>query len=146
MSSHYLDTSALVKQYRIEQGTPRVQTLFEDKESPLYISELALVEAASAFQRLKRRGEITEEAMKDALEKFDNDALTRLNIIDVKHELIEQAKSLVLQHDLRTLDALQLATALSLKDQPPVFVAADDRLLEAAQPNGLSILNPTLMP
>jgi uncharacterized protein len=142
MSSYFLDTSALVKRYHIEQGTAKVKPLFDDAENTLYISELALVESASAFQRRKNRGEMSTQAMSDALEKFDGDAINYLVVIGISRDLIERAKSLVLQHGLRTLDALQLAAALSLKPRVPVFVSADANLLSAAQANGLESLNP----
>jgi hypothetical protein len=45
---------------------------------------------------------------------------------------------------LRTLDALQLSVALSLKSQQQLdyFLCADPRLCEAAQQEGLSVINP----
>ena len=45
---------------------------------------------------------------------------------------------------LRTLDALQLAAALWLKDQQQLdhFLCADHRLCEGAQQEGLSVINP----
>ena len=49
----FLDTSALVKHYRAEQGTARVDALF-DRENDLAISELSLVELVSALQRVRK--------------------------------------------------------------------------------------------
>ena len=45
---------------------------------------------------------------------------------------------------VRTLDALQLSTALWLKSQQQLdhFLCADPRLCEAAQQEGLSVINP----
>jgi hypothetical protein len=45
---------------------------------------------------------------------------------------------------LRTLDALQLSAALWLKSQQQLdhFLCADPRLGEAAQQEGLSVVNP----
>lgn len=44
---------------------------------------------------------------------------------------------------LRSLDALHLATALSVKDEIGVFVAYDNRLAEAARKRGLPVSQPT---
>lgn len=43
---------------------------------------------------------------------------------------------------LRSLDALHLATALSVSDEIGVFVAYDNRLAEAAKKRGLPVVQP----
>lgn len=42
----------------------------------------------------------------------------------------------------RTLDAIHIATALSLGEDLGVFVAYDERLLEAARTHGLPVASP----
>lgn len=44
---------------------------------------------------------------------------------------------------LRSLDALHLATALSVRDEIGVFVAYDNRLAEAAKKRGLPVAQPS---
>ncbi|MBI3914703.1 MAG: type II toxin-antitoxin system VapC family toxin [Chloroflexi bacterium] len=142
MTTLFLDTSVIVKHYRAEQGTANVDALFHDADNSLHISEIALVEFASALQRLKNSGEITDDALAEAQGKFDADVEQRLVLIDLNRSLIVQAKSLVKEHGLRTLDALHLASSLHIKAKSPVFVSADSSLIKAAQANGLQILNP----
>jgi hypothetical protein len=48
MLRYFLDTSALVKRYRNEQGTDRVDVLFAEPGAILIVSRLGLVEAVSA--------------------------------------------------------------------------------------------------
>ncbi|MBK5306415.1 MAG: type II toxin-antitoxin system VapC family toxin [Frankiaceae bacterium] len=43
---------------------------------------------------------------------------------------------------VRTLDALHLATALSIAERPSAFIAYDDRLLKAARQAGLAVEQP----
>ncbi len=43
---------------------------------------------------------------------------------------------------LRTLDAIHLATALSMGDDPEAFITYDDRLAAAAQGLKLRVLQP----
>lgn len=43
---------------------------------------------------------------------------------------------------LRSLDAIQLAAALSIGDYPEAFVTSDDRLANAARALGLKVLTP----
>lgn len=44
--------------------------------------------------------------------------------------------------DLRSLDAIHLATALSIGDYPEALVTYDDRLAAAARASGLTVLQP----
>jgi len=43
---------------------------------------------------------------------------------------------------LRSLDALHLATALSVRDEIGLFVSYDERLAEAAADQGLTVAQP----
>lgn len=45
--------------------------------------------------------------------------------------------------ELRTLDALHLATALSIKDDVGAFITYDERLATAAARHGLSVSRPS---
>ena len=44
--------------------------------------------------------------------------------------------------ELRSLDAIHLATALSIRDEIGAFVAYDERLIAAATRTGFSVLSP----
>lgn len=136
------DTSALVKRYHIEPGSDKVDEIFEDTDNVLVISELALVEVTSALLRKRNRGEITASAMKNALAQFARDVLSELIVADLTSNIVRQARELVLAHNLKTLDALQLAFALEFQVLKPIFVCADARLRDAAQAAGLTVLNP----
>jgi hypothetical protein len=59
MADRYFDTSAAVKHYRVEVGTPRVDALLAEAGSSSWISTLALVEIDSMLARLVRMGQIT---------------------------------------------------------------------------------------
>jgi predicted nucleic acid-binding protein len=146
MFFYFFDTSALVKRYHRESGSDRVNAIFDDQGNVLIVSELAIVEVASALQRKRYRGEITVQAMNDALAQFDNAVLNDLIVAGFRSGFIQQARDLVWQHGLRTLDALQLTTALEFRALAPVFVCTDDRLCRVAGNVGLTILNPEATP
>jgi predicted nucleic acid-binding protein len=61
---------------------------------------------------------------------------------------MDKASALVARHVLRALDAVQLASALELRDGlaadalPLSFLSADDRLLDAARQEHLQAQNP----
>ncbi|OGO38873.1 MAG: hypothetical protein A2Z03_04475 [Chloroflexi bacterium RBG_16_56_8] len=142
MSFYFFDTSALVKHYRSEIGSERVNKLFADANSMVFVSELAIVEIASSFQRLKNRGEIDEDTMNKALARFNFDTTGSLVVLGFRSDAIQVARQLVLDYKLRTLDALQMASALAFKLLSLVFVCADSNLLNAAKANGFLALNP----
>jgi predicted nucleic acid-binding protein len=76
MAFYFFDTSALVKRYHQEPGSQRVNAIFGDQDNALIISELAIVELASALQRKQNRDEITIQALHDALAHFAREVLS----------------------------------------------------------------------
>src|SRR5690606_12513901 len=64
------------------------------------------------------------------------------------HRAQDLIRSYGLARQIRTLDALQLAVALHLHQAAPLdhFVCADQRLCDLATREGLSVINPELVP
>ena len=60
----------------------------------------------------------------------------------IDHAIVEQA-AILIPRDLRSLDALHLASALSLSNELTDFVAYDIRLCSAAMNAGLPVKSPT---
>jgi len=59
VSNYYLDTSALVKRYIDETGSAWLRALVDPALSPvLVVSQLLIVEMASAFNRRLREGTV----------------------------------------------------------------------------------------
>lgn len=141
---YFFDTSALVKRYHVEIGSDKVDKVFNDEDGIFLISELAIVELASALQRKKSRGEITATDMNNTLARFAESVLRNLIVVGFRSGFIQRARDLVLKHDLRTLDAFQLAAALEFEPLSPIFVCADDRLSDVARTVGFTVLNPRL--
>ena len=106
-------------------------------------------EMESAFATKIRTGEIDSEAAPIARRRLESD-LGRRNILKaaVGDEHFEIARRLPIRYgadrSLRTLDALQLSVAAGLRraGYPPIFVAADRRLCEVAEPEGFQVTNP----
>ncbi len=59
---YFFDTSALVKLYHQEGGTEQVEEIFRQVETPIIISELAIVELHTTLARKVRMGDITAQA------------------------------------------------------------------------------------
>jgi predicted nucleic acid-binding protein len=69
-------------------------------------------------------------------------ALDAVALVPLDAPVLETAAGLE-PHELRTLDALHLATALSLVDDIGVVLAYDERLAGAARDAGLVVRSPT---
>jgi predicted nucleic acid-binding protein len=151
MAEHFYDTSAAVKRYRTEAGTPKVDSLLADPASRHYLSTLGVVEVHSAFGRLVRMGEITAIEFHRLRGRLLSDIASGLwRIVKVTQADYQEAQQLLVRHaptrSLRTLDALQLAVALGLYPLAPLddVICADANLCQIAVAEGLPVLNPEL--
>jgi predicted nucleic acid-binding protein len=138
----YVDTSALVKRYHIELGSDQVDRLFADLDASLVTANLAVTELTSALDRKCQDGALTREGLAQVLAVAAQDLLAEFWLLELDRTHIRRSQQLILQHHLRTLDALHLAAILSIKDLHPVLVSADTRLLQAADREGIELLNP----
>jgi predicted nucleic acid-binding protein len=149
MPRYFLDTSALVKRYRPEQGTEMVDALFADGGSSRLISRLGIVETVSALALKVRMGELAIDDYQTARKRFLGEiSQGGLHVATFVANHLRCAERLINQYAtsrrIRTLDALQLSTALDLQQQGLVdtFVCADQPLCEIASRENLATLNP----
>ena len=153
MARYFFDTSALVKQYHAETGTPEVQRILAEPAAELLISRLATVEILSGFATKVRTGVFLAPEFRRLRGLFLADVKRRLlRPIRVLNAHYQLASGLIATHgmtrQLRALDALQLAVALRVHQATPIdhFVCADQRLCDVATLEGLSVINPELVP
>lgn len=150
MPNYFLDTSALAKCYHTENGSDFVDRLLEQAGSRSWISHLSIVEFESVLAIKTRTREIDPPALEVARRRFRADlAQQRLLVGPPFHEIhFHSARRLLSQYGvtdgLRTLDALQLAVALDLKQcgHVGVLVAADQRLCRVSALAGCPAVNP----
>lgn len=153
MPNYYADSSVLVKRHIAEVGTVWFQTRAADEATVIITSQLTAAETYSAFNRRVREGTLTPDDYTHVAADFDQLFAGAYQTVSVTMPIIERARRLLEQHPLRAYDAVQLATALTANDAlveanlPPLtLLAADDRLLVAAQSEGLSTDNPNSHP
>jgi predicted nucleic acid-binding protein len=112
------------------------------------VAEISRVEVAAAFAILVRRNEIPPTLGKRAFQEFTDEIDEEYSLVRLTPEIIRHATDLTQRHPLKAYDAVQLATALafheSLRAQgfPLIFVSGDDRLVPAAETEGLATDNP----
>jgi uncharacterized protein len=141
-----VDTSALAKRYLVEPGSAWVQTWINlTAGNYVVISELATIEFVSLLARHVRAGVLTPVNFTHLRNDFNAHVKMQYRIIPLKKRLLNRAKQLVAKHPLRTLDAIQLASALvsaQTLNLTPTFISADRKLLATASAEGFPIDNP----
>jgi predicted nucleic acid-binding protein len=128
----YLDSCAVIKLIVDEPDSPALEAHLESSEDTWVSSEIVVVEVHRALHRLQLRAQAKE---------ISNLLLGDLTLLGVG-KILTAASDLEGQH-LRSLDALHLATAVSLKPQLHEFVTYDKRLAEAAADAGFIVTSPS---
>jgi uncharacterized protein len=127
----YLDSSALMKLVRCEPETAALRAWLDLlPEQPVVSSELGRVEVLRAARR------VGGPALAEARAVVGDLDLIRLD------RAVQDVACDVGEPELRTLDALHLASALLLGDALTAFVAYDHRLVEGARAAGLAVVAP----
>ena len=140
MSLAYFDTSALVKNYVREAGSSRVRRLLATYE--FLSSAITPIELQSAVQRRHQQREITRRNYNSIISRVANDR-SYWQLVEVIPQLLGKAEELVKTANLRTLDAVHIASAMIIQDAFPVplpFISADGRQLAAAQNCKLTVI------
>lgn len=127
----YLDSSALLKLVRVEMHSAELNSWLADRpDAPVVSSALAQVEVLRSCRRIDER-----------LLDQGRAVLAVLDFVPVDDGVLGAAAELS-DPDLRSLDALHLASALALDPDLETFVAYDARLLTAAEAAGLVVTQP----
>jgi predicted nucleic acid-binding protein len=130
VSAAYVDASALVKLFKAEQETEPFRAALADW--PVQVaSELIRVEAVCTARRLGGQ---------DVLQRT-NAALERVNLIPLTPEIIKRATD-AYAPPLRAMDAIHLATALTVREDLGAMFVYDSDLHAAAQAHHLNPLAP----
>lgn len=158
MGQYFLDTSALVKRYiNDEPGHAWVSALCDPGAGNiLLIAEATLVEVVATFCRMGRSAPPRlAVAQRDALIALfrQHDTQQGYYVVPVDRALYTRAGDLCAAHPLRAYDAVQLACALTARDDAlragvagPTFVCADTALLSMAAAEGMVTENPNSHP
>ncbi len=136
----YMDTSAMVKLYLSEPGSEASLRLWRESQG-ITVSAVGYAELVAAFHRKRREGIVSREGLTRAIRSFKSD-WDSVQVVPVSPQLNRRIDRLVADHPLRGFDTIHLASALTVRDavgEELLFVSADQRLLEAAQKEGLNV-------
>ena len=147
MADFYADSSALVKRHIRETGSAWFQTLVANPARNLIITaNISIVEFYSALNRRIREATLDPADYSRIAIDFDALCSTQYTLVELSSPVIGRARLLLEQHPLRAYDVVQLSSALITNSAlltaglPALtFLSADQRLLSAAQTEGLAV-------
>jgi uncharacterized protein len=151
---YYADTSVLVKRHDVEVGSAWVVGITDPAALNLIITaRIAIVEIFSALNRKIREGQLALATYTRIAPDVQAVCATQYRLIEVTADIVDHARNLVEPYPLKGYDAVHLAAALHANDAlqaaglPPLtFLTADDKLLRAAQAEGLAVDDPRKYP
>lgn len=125
----YIDTSALLRVIFPDDTTPALQR-YLGRDPALVSSALLRVEA--------RRGTVRRAPLR--LPQVDV-VLSEVEVVGIGDAVVESAGRLS-DPNLRSLDAIHLATALLINEDVDALLTYDIRLADAARAHGLEVVSP----
>jgi predicted nucleic acid-binding protein len=130
VSAAYVDASALVKLFKAERETEAFRAALADW--PIQVaSELIRVEAICTARRL---------GDEDTLRRADA-ALGQITLVPLSPQIVELATD-AYAPPLRAMDAIHLATALTMREDLGALFVYDSDLHAAAEARGLNPMAP----
>ena len=137
----YLDTSALLKLYVVEEGRDLVEQAV-DEAAVISTSSVAYAEARASFARKRREAVFSDDELREAVAVFDEDWQT-FETLAATEKAARLAGGLAEEHALRGFDAIHLASALLIRaaalqedgeaEDSTRFLSFDDHLNGAAR-------------
>lgn len=126
----YVDTSALMKLVVAEPESRALENHLAHRAG-LVSSYLAVTELTRAFRRALSKKQLAQV----------DEVLGAVVLMDITPAILARAAELA-PPQLRTLDAIHLATALSANDTALDFITYDVRLAKAAKAHGFTVVAP----
>ncbi len=139
----FADSSAVVKLYVEEEGHQEVRAL-----PMLAVSQLARVEVPAAFWRKHRLRELDAVDAGVLTAEFEADYYgtaeeePRFAVVGITPGILDDAATLCARHPLRGFDAIQLASAMAVRQVDPAVATMavyDLTLRAAAAAEGLAV-------
>jgi predicted nucleic acid-binding protein len=150
-NSFYFDASSLAKRYVPEKGSAQVHAILNAAPgNRIYLLNVGAGEVVSIFVRKRNAGIISAAYFGQALVDFETEIVRAADITkaSISNRLAISSFPLIVAHSINSTDALILKSALAIARRlraagdELVLVASDQRLLRAAQAEGLAIFDP----
>ena len=137
----FLDTSVLLKLYQHEDGSDELTEYLNRHIDEIILSELAILEFSSAVRRKVRMHALEEAIARQVLDLFQTD-WDSLGWVKLGRNIVDTASRLLVRYGkagLRSLDSIQSASALAVKDDGCVYFSSDKILKTPLRRVGLKL-------
>lgn len=146
---YFIDSSALVKAYASEAGTPAVDALLDGSPGKIYVSSVVILETAAALARIRRTQRMRQKTYARARERFLDHCKTRFHVVHPPALLITAAMGMIDSYRMRSaggFDLLHIATAEYIRKLLPggmlSFMCCDQGLRSVAEERGFTVFDP----
>lgn len=129
----YIDSSAFIKRYVIEEDSEKCQELI----SQFSLHCISNIGTTEVLINLKKRLGNREHFLASRLFEAD---LAAVNVIAFDDQISQEAVKVSDGKNLATLDSIHIATALRFKSRDVTFLTYDKAQAQAARRNGLKTL------
>ena len=137
----YWDSSALLPLI-VTEAQSRAKQFIYSGDSHVFSWWATRVELLSALARRRHSGEWSDEEFQSSIRRWQR-LVERFQDVAPSDRVRETAERLLVDHQLRAADSLQLAAAIVLRQnavEPFDFVTLDTRLGQAATAEGFRVL------
>ena len=143
----YLDSSAIVKRYTSEPGSPTVDQVFDK----CWLGELSIAtsiwnigEVLGVFDMRRRRKWLDENEFRKALRRFISEItgllrLREVEVIPISTSMLIEIWPLILEEHIYEADALQIQTCKYSGSN--LLLSADDELVNVTLRKGIKAVN-----
>ena len=126
--SWYLDSSAILK------------TIFDEKERPELLRLLTSQSTSSRLSRVEVRRTVARLAPTNVSEV--NHELEKINFLPISNAILLAAENFSSDITLRALDAIHVATVMSLEGSIEGLITYDKQMATNAQLLGIKVISP----
>ena len=126
--SWYLDSSAILKY------------IFAEPERPALVKALTSQAISSELARLEVKRAVYRINPKDII--LANEELSRINFVTISNQVLGVAESFTSSVTLATLDAIHVATAITLGKGIEGIITYDKQMIANAATMGIKVLSP----
>jgi len=138
----YFDTSSFIKLYVGEEGSSGVKEFLASVDTPAS-SSILMVEMRGALARMLASSRIDSDEYGNAVARFETDWEIAIKI-PVTASVLSMAASMAERRLLRALDAVHLASAMTLgrqQEEELILSSWDKPLLDAAAAEGVRVIS-----
>ena len=153
MNCFWLDASACVKRYIVEEGTSLINNLFARVQlDDMFCLLEGVGEIISVIVRSRNRRKITTRAFNQAKQLLDDEIIHReeVELVLPTENQITASWEFIEKHSINSTDAILLQCALDIaielrtSGDNLVLVSSDKRLLSASRDEGLLTFDPEI--